>query len=137
MCVFSEQLSLIMFSCKHELATLVTHRRTLTGEATTMTNLPVFSGSYLCKQRSSTCQISSADACRSPLTKKKIFATTALIRLKPLTTHKKVLQYMVSFLRLGHICNKFFRYVTNIKFISSIFVNVKHHEIIQHCLSHS
>ena len=36
--------------------------------------------------------------------KKKIFAATAtLIRLKPPTTHKKVLQYMVGFLRLGHI----------------------------------
>ena len=58
-----QQLSLIMFSCKHELASIVTHPRNLTGEATIMTNLPNFSGSYLCKQF----RLQLTDACPATL----------------------------------------------------------------------
>ena len=98
-----QQLSLIMFSCKHELASIVTYSCFLMGKVKMMTNLPV------CKRRSSTSQfrLQLVDACPSPLVhKKKIFATAMLIRLKPPTTHKKVLQYMVGFLRLGIIMLK-------------------------------
>ena len=98
-----------MFSCKHELAALVTHPRILTGEATTMTNL------YTCL-RASRGHISAnegappvkfrlqlADACPTPLMQKNCDGNANSTKTAYYTTHKKVLQYMVGFLRLGHI----------------------------------
>ena len=91
-----QQLSLIMFSCKHELASIVTHSCNLMGKAKTMTNLYPSSLGHISANEGALpvkLRLQLADACPPLWCKKKIFVTATLI---PPTTHKTVLQYMVT-----------------------------------------
>ena len=94
-----QQLSLIMFSCKHELASIVTHCCNLMGIYSKNDDQPTRLLGVISLQ---TKELYPSNFVCSLLTharpfgaKKKIFATATLIRLKPPTTHKKVLQWLV------------------------------------------
>ena len=93
-----QQLSLIMFSCKHQLASIVTHScNDQPIYPSSQGHISANEGVLPVKFR-----LQLADTCLPLWCKKFFFAMATLIQLKPPTTHKKVLQYMVGFLRLGH-----------------------------------